>query len=158
MAIQPKASGLVLVRSPLLTSHKWRELVPSGGLVCRCHDVFLWSFVCFVSLRFRHVFVEAAALRSIVLRYAGAPITRVFFSFLGSCLFFSSIFCTISAFFMYGEYVVRSFLPNDVFLPCDHGLGFLHQLIDLLSIPQSRGKNVKTFRWDHRLQIQNLGI
>ena len=28
--------------------------------------------------------------------------------------------------------------------------------LDLLSIPQSRGKNVKTFRWDHRLQIQNL--
>ena len=30
-----KASGLALVRSPLLTSHKWRELVPSGRLVCR---------------------------------------------------------------------------------------------------------------------------
>ena len=29
-------------------------------------------------------------------------------------------------------------------------------LVDLLSIPQSRGKNVKTFRWDHGLQIQNL--
>ena len=28
--------------------------------------------------------------------------------------------------------------------------------IDLLSIPQPGGKNVKTFRWDHRLQIQNL--
>ena len=28
--------------------------------------------------------------------------------------------------------------------------------LDLLSIPQSGGKNVKTFRWDHRLQIQNL--
>ena len=27
---------------------------------------------------------------------------------------------------------------------------------DLLSMPQSGGKNVKTFRWDHRLQIQNL--
>ena len=25
-----------------------------------------------------------------------------------------------------------------------------------LSIPQSRGKNVKTSRWDHRLQRQNL--
>ena len=36
----PKASGLVLVRSPLLTSHKWRELVSSGRLVCRCHGVF----------------------------------------------------------------------------------------------------------------------
>ena len=28
--------------------------------------------------------------------------------------------------------------------------------LDLLSIPQSGGKNVKTFRCDHRLQIQNL--
>ena len=28
--------------------------------------------------------------------------------------------------------------------------------LDLLSIPQSGGKNVKTFRWNHRLQIQNL--
>ena len=26
----------------------------------------------------------------------------------------------------------------------------------LLSIPQAGGGNVKTFRWDHRLQIQNL--
>ena len=28
--------------------------------------------------------------------------------------------------------------------------------LDLLSIPQSEGKNVKTFRWDHRLQRQSL--
>ena len=66
---KPTASGLVLVRSPLLTSHKWRELVPSGRLVCIFHDVFLWCYVCFVLLRFRlYAFVEAAALRSIVLR------------------------------------------------------------------------------------------
>ena len=25
----------------------WRELVSSGRLVCRCHDVFLWCYVCF---------------------------------------------------------------------------------------------------------------
>ena len=37
---------------------------------------------------------------------------------------FPSIFCTISAFSLYGEYVVRSFFPNGVFLPCDHGLDF----------------------------------
>ena len=48
----PKASGFVLVRSPLLTSHKWRELVSSGRFVCRCHGVFLWCHVCFVLLRF----------------------------------------------------------------------------------------------------------
>ena len=28
--------------------------------------------------------------------------------------------------------------------------------LDLLSIPQSGGKTVKTLRWDHRLLIQNL--
>ena len=74
---------------------------------------------CFALLRFFvfYAFVKAAALRSIVLRYAGAPIaTRVTFFFEMSL--FPSIFCTISAFSLYGEYVVRSFLP------CDHGLDF----------------------------------
>ena len=37
---------------------------------------------------------------------------------------FPSIFCTISALSLYGEYFVRSFLPNGVFLPCDHGVDF----------------------------------
>ena len=74
-------------------------------------------------------FVEAAALRSIVLRYAGAPIaTRFIFLFLEMSLF-PSIFGTISAFSLYGEYAVRSFLPNGVFLPCDHGLDFRHHLM-----------------------------
>ena len=127
----PKQAGscwFALVRSPLLTSHKWRELVPSGRLVCRCYDVFLWCYVCFVLLRFRfYAFVEAAALRSIALRYAGAPIaTRFFFL---AMLLFPSIFCTIYAFSLYGEYVVRSFLPNGVFLLYDQGLDFLHQLM-----------------------------
>ena len=40
-------------------------------------------------------------------------------------LLFPSIdFCTISAFSLYGEYVVRSFLPNCVFLPYDYRLDF----------------------------------
>ena len=120
------------VRSPVLTSHKWRELLSSGRLVCRCHDVFLWCYVCFVLLRFRlYAFVQAAALRSIVLRYAGAPIaTRVCVCV---CFFevslFPSLFCTISVFSLNGEYVVRSFLPNGVFLPCGHGLDFSHKLM-----------------------------
>ena len=38
--------------------------------------------------------------------------------------FFPSIFCTIAAFSLCEEYVVRPFLPNGVFLPCDHGLDF----------------------------------
>ena len=29
---------------------------------------------------------------------------------------------------LYGEYVVRFFLPDGVFLSCDHGLDFLYQL------------------------------
>ena len=47
-------------------------------------------FVCFALLCFffRHAFVEAAALRSIVLRYASAPIaTRVYFYFFGNIAF-----------------------------------------------------------------------
>ena len=90
-------------RSPLLTIPKWHELISSGHLVCRCHDVFLWCYLCFVLLRSRlYAFVEAAALRSIVLRYAGAPIaTRVsdFFPFVHlEMSLFPSIFCTITVF------------------------------------------------------------
>ena len=82
----------MLVRSPLLTSHKWRELVSSGRFVCRCLATFslMLRLFCFASFSRPYAFVEAAALRSIVLRYAGVPIaTRVsfflFFSFF--CLF-----------------------------------------------------------------------
>ena len=44
---------------------------------------FSGGYVCFVLLRFRlYAFIEAAALRSIMLRYAGAPKPHVFlFSF-----------------------------------------------------------------------------
>ena len=42
-------------RPSLLTSHKWRELVSSGGLVCRCHDAFFWCYT-FVLLCFVFVF------------------------------------------------------------------------------------------------------
>ena len=96
---------------------------------------------------------------------------------------------------LYGEYVGRFFLPDGVFLPCCHGLNFLHQLcIGENSTDQStskslqlchpawsdgvinicfkkilntlrpsehspvRGKDVGTFRWDHRLQRQNLFV
>ena len=43
-----QATGLVLVRSPLLTSPKWRELVSSWRLISRYH-IFIWFSVCFVS-------------------------------------------------------------------------------------------------------------
>ena len=29
-------------------SHKWRELISSGRLVCRCHVVFLSCYICFI--------------------------------------------------------------------------------------------------------------
>ena len=102
----------MLVRLPLLTSHKWRELVPSGRLVCRCHDVFLWCCLCFVLPRFcLYAFVEAAVLRSIVLRYAGVPFATymciVFFLFVYLEMSpFPSIFCTIAVFSLNGKYVV----------------------------------------------------
>ena len=85
--------------------------------------MLVWfGLVCFVF--HRYAFVEAAALRSIVLRYAGAPIdTRVsvFSLFFWEMSLFPS---SISAFSLNGEYIVRSFLPKGVFLPCDHGLDF----------------------------------
>ena len=119
----------MLVRSPLLTSHKWRELVSSGRLVCECHGVFFWCYVCIVLFRFRlYAFIEAAAFRSIVLRYAGAPIaTRDFFFFflliIWKYRFFRVFLVPLPFFFVWR--VCRTFpLPDGVFLPCDHGLDF----------------------------------
>ena len=37
---------------------------------------------------------------------------------------FSECFGTITVSSLYEEYVVRFFLPDGVFLPCNHGLGF----------------------------------
>ena len=112
----------MLIRSPLLTSHKRRKLVSSGRLVFRCYGVFLWCYLCFVLLRLcLYAFVEPAALRSTVLQYAGAPIaTRVFcFLFFPFCLFgdaaFSEYFLYIAVLSLYGDYVVRFFLPDGVF-------------------------------------------
>ena len=79
-----------------------------------------FSGVTFVLFRFRlYAFVEAAALRSIVLRYAYAPTTTrsylttvcVLFSFLFLPFFrffgdvaFPEYFCTTTAFSLYGGY------------------------------------------------------
>ena len=45
------------------------------------------------------------------------------FCFLGDIAFFR-VFCIIAVSSSYGEYVVRFFLPDGVFLPCDHELDF----------------------------------
>ena len=42
---------------------------------------------------------------------------------------FPSIFFNISVFSLYGEHVARFPLPDGIFLPFDHGLDFLHQLM-----------------------------
>ena len=60
----PKTSGLVLVCSPLLTSHKWRELVPSVRLVCSVMTSF--SGVTFVLFCFVFVFMLSLKPRPIV--------------------------------------------------------------------------------------------
>ena len=104
--------------------------VPS---TCRCHGIFLWCFVCFVLLRFRlYAFVEAAALRSIVLPYARVPIaTRVSFFFLSVYLemsLFPSFFLPspLSLCMESTSYVLSFRIV--FFLLCDHGLDFLHYL------------------------------
>ena len=72
------------------------------------------------NIEYLYAFVEAAALGSVVLRYAGVPIAArvsffyffpLFFVYLEMSLF-PSIF---SAFSLYGESVVRFFLPGGVF-------------------------------------------
>ena len=90
----------------------------------------LYTYIVFFFFRL-YAFVEAAALRSIVLRYiiCGRPDSHTCFFLLFPFAYlemslFPSIFRTISAFSLCGEYVVRSFLPSGVFLPCDHGLDF----------------------------------
>ena len=56
-------------------------------------------------------------------------ITVLFVSIFVPLPFYLSLFCTITVFLVNGEYIVRFFLPDGVFLPRDHGLDFLHQLV-----------------------------
>ena len=77
--------GSLTTHIHILTSHKWRELVPPGRLVCRCHDVFLWCYVCFVLfcvtlLRFSSLCFRRSRGPSFnrPLRHAGAPIATRF--------------------------------------------------------------------------------
>ena len=99
------------------------------------------TFVLFCFVFRLYDVVEAAALRSIVLRYAGVPIaTRdsifsFFLSFFSFFLFFVylevSIFPSIvSAFFVWR--VRRTFFPSGwcFLLPCDHGLDFYISLCE----------------------------
>ena len=101
-----------MVRSPLLTSHKWRELVPPGvwfadAILCRISLMlrlsgFVFVFVCFCA------FTEAEALRSIVLRSSIStcmrPYSHTCFSLFFCCfgdITFSEYFGTIMTVFSY---------------------------------------------------------
>ena len=92
-----------------------------------------FSGVTFVLFCFVFVFMLSLMPRpfvQVVLRYAGAPIaTRVtfilFFPFVYlEMSLFPSTLCAIVVFSLNIKYVVRSFLPDSVFLSCDHGLDF----------------------------------
>ena len=97
----------MLLRSPLLTSHKWRELLVYPPGVWFADDAMtsfsVLPLFCFASFFVDDAFVEAAALHPIVLRYAGKP--HVFFPFflyvyLEMMSFFPSIFGTIHCRFL----------------------------------------------------------
>ena len=86
-------------------------------------DLFCFFFVFMLSLMPRPFVQSSFDMQE------GAPIaTRVSFFLLPffylDMSLFPSIFCTIAFFSLYKEYLVRSFLPDGAFLPCDHGLGF----------------------------------
>ena len=51
---------------------------------------------------------------------------------------------------------IPTFDKNVSFFGEDCCLKKIRTRLDLLSIPQSEGKNVRTFGWDHKLQIQTL--
>ena len=125
------------------------------GLHMSCYVLFLWRYDCFVLFRFLRLLFDfaagdAAAIGSIVLRCACAPtatgsylITATtavgalfrscFFLSLERSLFTEYICAIVTVFTLYGVWYVvpvRFFLPDDgVFLPCDHGLDFRHQVI-----------------------------
>ena len=119
------------------------------------------TFVLFLSCSRLIAFIEAAAPRSIVFRYACAPtatrsylatVCVLFFLFLFLSFFrsvgdvaFSEYFCTIAVFSSYGEYVVPFFsLPAGVFLPCDHGTGWTFDISlceNSVNQTNTKGKN-----------------
>ena len=80
----------------------------------------------FVLLRFRlyaYTFVEAVALSSIVLQYAGDPTApRVFFVFFGDVAFPEYFLYHFR--FLFVCRVRRTSFPSEwcFFLPCDHGI------------------------------------
>ena len=119
---QARAGSLVLVESPQIVTN----LYPPGVSFA---DAF--AFSCVASF-FDSGFVEASSLR-----YAGVPIPTFddLFYFYYTLIILFILRGSFSEFFvyhfrsltyLYGEYVVRSFLPDEVFA-CGHGLDLGHQ-------------------------------
>ena len=74
----PKQAASCWFARPCWLATSGANLYPPGVWFADAMAFFLWCHVCFVLLRFLYAFVEAAALRSVVLRYAGVTIaTRV---------------------------------------------------------------------------------
>ena len=147
----PKASELVLVRLPLLSSHKWRELVSSGRLFA---DV-MTSFSGVTFVLFRSVFVFLLSLgtrgpsfnRSSICMRPGSHTQlpdNCQLSFFCFCFFlffvsseiyssFSEYFVHIYRFLLYVKSTsyVFSFriIGSFYLLLCGHGLDFRHQLM-----------------------------
>ena len=104
------------------------------GLKMSCCLSLVVRLFCFVLFRL-YTFIEAAAPRSIILRYACAStvacVTSVspsLFLFLWRWRFFQVFLYHCRSLFVW-RVRCTFFLPDGVFLPCAHGLDFCHQLI-----------------------------
>ena len=121
----PKQAGSCWFARPCRLATSGANSYPPGVWFADAMTSFsgvAFLFFCFVFV-FYH-FVDAAALRSSVLRYARAPIATWFFLFFPLLFIWKCRFLRVFFVTLYAEYVVRAFLPDGVFLPCDHGLDF----------------------------------
>ena len=174
-----------------MTSHKWRELVSSGSLVCRCRGVFLWCYLWFCFASFSSLWCRWSRgpsfnRPSICKRPDSHVCFFLFFLlFIWRCHFFRVFFvppCSLCvestsyvlSFRMIFFYLVTTDWGFDIifcvriqsinkknvhFLRFTTSPYFLKKNLNASKPsehPPVRGENVKTFRWDHRLQIQNL--
>ena len=81
-----------------------------------------------------------------------------YFCLLGQVAF-SEYFCTIILVSsLYGEYVVRFFLPDGVFLPCDHGLDFLYQLMRGFNQSINQPTRMGGSNINDKEKRQNMGV
>ena len=99
--------------APLLTSHKWRELVSSGRLVRKYHGVFplVLHLFCFASFLVPMLSLKPRPfVQSSFDMQAGVPIATLFFFFF--CRFFRVFFLCHFRFFLFVWRVRRTFFPS----------------------------------------------